>query len=91
MDPEYEEVRVQFVNLQLSTNETELFTFSSYEDNTVLYIGQAGRDLKMFEMSKEQLEELHQAITVALMSRKEVVDDQQVHFTNGEVRERLEK
>lgn len=91
MDAEEDEVRVHFVNLDLNTQETELFTFSSYEDNTVVYIGHPGRDMKMFEVSKEQLEELHNAVGEALKARKEVLDDQQAHFTNGEIKEHLEK
>lgn len=85
------EVRVQFVNMELQGGESESLTLSSYTDDTVLYIGEAGgQDIKMFNLSKEQLEELYLACGQALAIREEVLDDRQAHFTNKEVREYLE-
>ena len=84
------EVRVQFVNIDMQNGETQLLTLSSYDDDTVIYIGEAGDDPKLFSMSKEQLQELYNACGKALESRQEMFDDKQAHFTNEEVREYLE-
>lgn len=85
------EVRIQLVNLDTANGDTQSMTFSSYDDDTVLVIGEAGQDAKIFDLSKEQLEELYNACGRALEVRMEVLDDRQVHFNKDEVRDYMER
>jgi len=85
------EVRIQLVNLDTVNGDTQVMTFSSYDDDTVMVIGEPGMDALIFNLSKEQLEELYLATARALEVRKEVLDDRQVHFSKDEVRDYMER
>lgn len=85
------EVRRQFVNLDTVNGDTQVLTFSSYDDDTVVVIGEAGQDARIFDLSKEQLQELYEACGKALNARREVLDDRQVHFNSDEVSEYMER
>ena len=85
------ELRVQFVNLDTTTGETQVLTLSSYEDDTVLFIGEAHNEPKIFNLNREQLQELYIAAGKALEVRETVLEDTQVHFSGQEVREYMER
>jgi hypothetical protein len=85
-DPD-EAVKLQLATINLKNGDKQVLNFSSYVDDTMLFVGEPGTNPKIISLSREQMAELYEALGSALEIRVETLTDDHAHFTNEEIQE----